>query len=71
MASNDFSDRVAVMENDISYIKKSIDEIKYVLKEQTKNFITRSEFEPVKNGFYGITTFLIFALLTALIAQVI
>ena len=43
--------QIAVMANDISYIKKSIDELSLKVEH---NYVTKDEFEPIKKLVYGM-----------------
>lgn len=56
------------MANDVSYIKKSIDDL--TLKVDN-NYVTKEEFMPVKSIVYGMVTLILIAVMGALIALVV
>jgi thiosulfate reductase cytochrome b subunit len=60
--------RLAVMANDVKYIKDEVIEIK---KRMDCDFVTRQEFDPVKKIVYGIVTTVLMTVLGALLALVI
>ncbi|CAB4176042.1 hypothetical protein UFOVP1522_20 [uncultured Caudovirales phage] len=43
--------QIAVMANDISYIKKSIDDLSLKVDH---NYVTKDEFDPIKKLVYGM-----------------
>ena len=59
---------LAVIRNDIGYIKDSIDEIKDTLKIE---YVTKVEFNPVKQITFGFVGIIIVAVLGSMIALVI
>ena len=60
--------QVAVMANDISYIKGDIAEIKTFFKEMKLHFVSRDEFVPIRNIAYGMTGAILLAVLGAVVA---
>jgi hypothetical protein len=59
---------LAVIKNDISYIKEEIKEIKALIQE---HYVTRAEFDPVKKTVYGLITLFVIAVITAILKLVI
>ena len=59
---------VALIVNDIGYIKHSMEEIKDALKNE---YVTKSEFSPVKLIAFGFVGIIITAVLGSLIALVV
>jgi hypothetical protein len=57
--------QVAVMANDIQYIKKSIDEINAKLNGDF--YVTKNEFDPVKKVVYGLVGMTLVAVLGAVL----
>lgn len=70
MSTNKESDatKLAVIANDISYIKGEIKEIKEKLEG---DYVTHQEFEPVKKIVYGLVGITMVAVLGAILALVI
>jgi len=60
--------KLAVIQNDLSYIKKEIGEIKGLVQEQ---YVTKNEFEPIKKIVYGMIGLILIAVVGALLALVI
>lgn len=60
--------RLAVMANDISYIKGEVIEIKL---NQKSNYVTRAEFDPVKKVVYGLVGLALIGLVTSIINLVL
>jgi len=60
--------RIAVMANNVEYIKKDIDEIKERL---SNNFVVKEEFEPVKKIVYGLVSLVLIAVVGAIVALVV
>ena len=61
-------DNTAVILNDLSYIKRDVKEIKDTLK---KDYVTRSEFEPIKNVVYGVVGLMLTGVVGALITLIL
>ena len=59
---------VALIVNDMGYIKDSVDEIKKTLKS---DYVTKVEFNPVKSIAFGFVGIIIIAVLGSLIALVV
>ena len=59
---------LAVIANDISYIKERIEAIE---KKLEADYVNRQEFLPVKNLVYGLVSLVLVAVFTALVALVI
>ena len=60
--------KLAVIANDIGYIKEAIQTINDRLD---KNYITQAEFEPVKRIVYGIMFLIVTGIVGALLAMVL
>lgn len=60
-----------VVLTEINYIKKDIGEIKDSVADLKDSFITRAEFEPIKNVVYGMVGLVLISFLGAIIALVI
>lgn len=60
--------QIAVMANDISYIKKSVEDIN---KKITDDFVSKDEFEPVKRLVYGLVSLILITVVGAVLALVI
>ena len=60
--------RIAVMANDIQYVKKAVDDL--ILKVD-HSYVTKEEFTPVKNLVYGLVSLILIAVFGALIALVV
>lgn len=54
------------MATDIAWIKNDISEIKVTMKEVSGTFVTKTEFDPIKRGFYLLVGLVIAALVGAL-----
>ena len=53
---------IAVIKNDVSYIRDDVSAIKAVLQT---NYVTKDQFQPVKKIAYGAITFLVAIIITA------
>lgn len=62
------SEGVAVIANDISYIKRDLTDIKAKLEA---NYVTHEEFEPIKKIVYGLVGLILVAVVTAVLTLVI
>lgn len=56
---------VAVLGIDVGYIKTKMDTITLIVE---KNYITRTEFSPVKNIVYGMVGLILLAVMGSLVA---
>ena len=63
--------KLAVMANDIGHIKIDIVEIKRLFKDLSTNYVTKSEFEPVKKLVYGLVALILTSVVLAILAVVI
>lgn len=59
---------ISLMENDLKYIKQDISEVKIKLDE---HYITKAEFEPVRNIVYGMVGVILLAVIGALVTLVV
>lgn len=60
--------QIAVMANDISYIKKSIDDMNSRLDH---HYVTKDEFDPIKKLVYGMVALVFSAIVTAVMTLVV
>lgn len=59
---------MAVMANDIVYIRQTMKDVSDKLE---KDYVTRDEFEPVRNVVYGMVGLILVGFLMAVIALII
>jgi hypothetical protein len=59
---------LAVIQNDISYIKQEVHDIKVMVQEQ---YVTKAEFEPIKKIVYGLVSIILIAVVGAIVSLVI
>lgn len=60
--------QIAVMANDISYIKKSIDDMNSRLD---RHYVTKDEFDPIKKLVYGMVALVLSGIVTAVMTLVV
>ena len=60
--------QLAVIQNDITYIKQEVSEIKRLVQE---HYVTKSEFEPIKKIVYGLVSLILIAVVGAILALII
>lgn len=65
---NEIITKMAVMANDIEYIKKSLTKIDTKLEGE---YVTKTEFDPVKRIVYGLVAIVLTAVVGALVALVV
>lgn len=67
--------QVALVKKDIEYVKRAVDDLKIsvndVKKNTETNFVTKGEFQPVRQLVYGLVGIIIVAVVGALIKLVI
>jgi hypothetical protein len=68
MVKNSINTKIAVMTNDITYIRKSIDNIKERLED---DFVTKTEFNPVRMIVYSLVGLILMAAIGAILRLVI
>ena len=61
-------EKMAVMANDITYIKKEVTEINQKLSHE---YVTKIEFEPLKKVVYGLIALILTAVVSGILAVVI
>lgn len=66
--SDSVNTKLAVISNDVGYIKSEVRDIK---GQMAGSFVTKDEFSPVKNLVYGMTALLLSALILAIVALVV
>lgn len=59
---------IAIIMNDIQYIKKDVADIKLQLHA---DYVTRSEFDPVKRVVYGLVSVILLPVVAAIVAIVL
>ena len=59
---------ISLMENDLKYIKQDISEVKVKLDE---HYVTKAEFDPVRNIVYGMVGVILLAVIGALVTLVV
>lgn len=59
---------VALMSNDLGYIKEDIKEIKEIMNSR---YVSREEFDPIKKIVYGVVGLLLTSIVVALVALVL
>lgn len=60
--------QIAVMANDISYIKKAISDLSAKIDD---NYITRQEFEPIRKLVYGLVALILTGVVGGLLTLII
>ena len=60
--------KLAVITNDLSYIKEKLNAVD---EKVSKNYITKTEFEPIKQIVYGVVSLILIAVVGALVALVV
>ena len=66
--NNDLSTQVAIVANDVSYIKEEVRDIKILVQQ---DYVTKAEFDPVKKLVYGLVALILTAVMVALISLVL
>ena len=61
---------IAVMSNDIGYIKSTIVQMDKKFDNLANQFVTRNEFNPVRNIVYGAVSLILTAALIALLTLI-
>lgn len=59
---------IALIQNDLSYIKRDISEIKSTV---TTGYVTRSEWEPYKKVIQGVVSLILIAVVGSLLSLVL
>lgn len=62
------NETLAVISNDMSYVKRDIAEIKNTV---STGYVTRSEYEPVKKIVYGMVSLILIAVVGGMISLVV
>lgn len=60
--------KLAVITNDLSYIKEKLNAVD---EKVSKNYVSKEEFEPIKNVVYGLVSLILVAVVGALVALVV
>jgi hypothetical protein len=59
---------LAVLGNDVKYIRKEVDDIKILV---TEKYVTKTEFEPIRLLVYGMVGLVLVAVFGAIVALVV
>lgn len=68
MSTEEDSIKLAVMANDMAYLKKGIDKLDAKLSD---NYITKEEFYPIKRVVYGLVGLIVTTVAIAILSGVI
>lgn len=68
MSTKSDETKLAVMQNDLTYIKEKLNAVD---NKVSSHYVSKEEFEPVKNIVYGLVTLILVAVVGALIALVV
>jgi len=60
--------QLAVMANDVGYIKEKV---KSIETQIASNYVTKEEFDPIKRIVYGMVTIILVAFVGAIVALVV
>jgi hypothetical protein len=60
--------KIAVIQNDVDYLKGRVDEISQKLDEK---FVTQTEFDPIRKLVYGIVALILTSVVGAVLAVVL
>ena len=60
--------QLAVMANDVQYIKQEVTEIN---KKLAQDYVQKAEFDPIKKIVYGMVALILMAVVGALVALVV
>jgi len=60
--------KIAILQNDVNYIKTKVDELN---QKMDTMYITRIEFEPIKRIAYGMVALILIGVLTAGMAVIV
>lgn len=66
--SDDNAVKLAVMANDMTYLKNAVDNID---KKISSGYVTKEEFDPIKRIVYGLISLVLIAVVGALLALVV
>lgn len=67
-SNNDADVKLAVMANDMTYLKNAVDNID---KKISSGYVTKEEFDPIKRIVYGLISLVLIAVVGALLALVV
>lgn len=68
MTSSSENTKLAVIANDILYIKSDVADIK---RMQQTNYVSKDEFEPIKRLVYGVVAIVLVAVVGAVVSLVL
>lgn len=60
--------KLAVMQNDITYIKEKLNTVD---QKVSTHYVSKEEFEPIKKIVYGLVSLILIAVVGALVALVV
>jgi hypothetical protein len=64
----EYNTRLAVLSNDISYIKSSVTKIEVLIEQK---YVLKSDFEPIRKIVYGCVALILTAVVVGIIALVV
>jgi len=67
-STNSLETKIAVMASNVEYIKSDVDEIK---KKLQGDYVTKTEFKPVRDLVYGMVSLMLLSVFGALLALVL
>lgn len=68
MAEQTDETKLAVMQNDVTYIKEKLNAID---EKVSTHYVSKEEFEPIKKIVYGLVSLILIAVVGALLALVV
>lgn len=70
-AASQAASAAAVVGADIKYIQRDIAEIKDIIRNMSSEFVTKTEFDPIKRVVYGMVTLILTTFLIGALALVL
>ena len=68
MADQSDETKLAVIQTDLTYIKEKLNAVD---NKVSSNYVSKEEFEPIKNIVYGLVSLILVAVVGALVAIVV
>ena len=68
MANQSDETKLAVIQTDLTYIKEKLNAVD---NKVSSNYVSKEEFEPIKNIVYGLVSLILVAVVGALVAIVV
>ena len=69
--SNSVRTKIAVVLTEIKFVKKEVKEMKQMINDLSNKFVTKNEFDPVKNIVYGAVALILTTVTLAVIGLVV